>query len=119
MNGAPWWVTLAVGALTAAAALGGTVIASWRQNRRARREEWFRRVQWAQQLTASDRERDQETGYRLLASLADSDLAAADDLRLLYNLTDAGALSAPNEPALFVVEDTETNSTDSADEEDQ
>jgi hypothetical protein len=94
MNGAPWWVTLAVGALTAAAALGGTVIASWRQNRRAGREEWFRRVQWAQGLTTSPDDATREAGYRLLDNLSTSPLATTDDQELLLELTHSPALAA-------------------------
>ncbi len=119
MTGTPWWVTLLTALAGGAIALAGALVNGLFDRRRARREEWFRRVQWAQQLTASISERDQEAGYRLLQSLADSDLAAADDLRLLYNLTGDTALTAPNEPTLFVVEDTESSSTDNAAEEDQ
>lgn len=95
MNGAPWWVTLAVGALTAAAALGGTMIASWRQNRRAGREEWFRRVQWAQGLTTSkDDDATRAAGYRMLDKLSTSPLATTDDQELLLELTRSPDLTA-------------------------
>lgn len=58
MNSAPWWV--AVAAVTAVAALGGTAITTWRQNRRAGREEWFRRVRWAETVDAIDFVEDPE-----------------------------------------------------------
>lgn len=93
-NGTPWWVAIVVGVLTAAAALGGTVIASWRQNRRAGREEWFRRVQWAQGLTAGDDDGTRAAGYRVLHQLSHSPLATDDDRQLLLELTRAPALLA-------------------------
>lgn len=78
-----------------------------------------RRVQWAQELTASTTERDRAAGYRLLTSLSDSDLASDDDLRLLYDLADDIALTAGNEATIFVVEDTEDQPTEVAEQEDQ
>lgn len=107
MNGAPWWVTLAVGALTAAAALGGTVIASWRQNRRAGREEWFRRVQWAQGLTATDDDGTRAAGYRMLRQLATSPMATDDDRALLLELTLDSAVEATQAELEQDVDDTQ------------
>lgn len=121
MNGAPWWVTLLAAMAGGAIALGGALVNGRLDRRRARREEWFRRVQWAQQLTASDRERDREAGYRLLRSLGDSDLATTDDIRLLYDLTDDSALTDPPQsdpPVLYAVEDTENSITPTPSEED-
>lgn len=95
MNGAaPWWGVLLSAAIAAAAALGGTVIATWRQNRRASREEWFRRVQWAQILTSSHDDATEAAGYRILARLGESDLATADDVSLIYELRPGSALDA-------------------------
>jgi len=82
----PWWGTALVARITAAAALGGTAIATWRQNKRARQEEWFRRVQWAEQLTASEDDDRSASGYRALQILSDSELASDDDRRLLLGL---------------------------------
>ncbi len=82
----PWWGTALVALITAAAALGGTAIATWRQNKRARQEEWFRRVQWAEQLTASEDDDRSASGYRALQILSDSELASDDDRRLLLGL---------------------------------
>lgn len=80
------WITVIVAAITAVAALGGNLIVTWRQNRRAGREEWFRRVQWAQQLTVATDEDSKRAGYRVLDQLSRSRLAAEDDLELLEQL---------------------------------
>lgn len=87
-GGTPWWGTVLVAAITAAAALGGQSLSTWRQNRRARREEWFRRVQWAEGLTAADSEQRRAAGYRALQSLSSSPMATPDDLQLLLQLVD-------------------------------
>lgn len=65
MNGAPWWAVIAAGLTGAVIAFGGTLLSGWRQNRQGRREEWFRRVQWAQSLTATDNDAVKEAGYRI------------------------------------------------------
>ena len=88
MTGAPWWVTIVVAVITALAALGGSALVTWRQNTRAGREEWFRRVQWAYELTQSDQAQTQDAGFRLLAHLADSPLAKREDLLLLLQLSE-------------------------------
>lgn len=106
MNGAPWWVTIVVGVLTAGAALGGTMVASWRQNRRAGREEWFRRVQWAQGLTAGADDPTRAAGYRVLRQLASSPLATDDDRALLLELTRNPAVEAQREALEQDVDDT-------------
>lgn len=82
----PWWGTALIALITAAAALGGTALTTWRQNKRARQEEWFRRVQWAEQLTASEDDDRSAAGYRALQILSDSELASDDDRRLLLGL---------------------------------
>lgn len=81
-----WWQTLlsviAGGALT----LVGTVWVG-RLNRRASgREEWFRRVQWAQQLTSSADEPTKVAGFAVLAQLSRSELATDDDKEMLEQL---------------------------------
>ncbi len=55
-------------------------------DRAARREEWFRRVQWAAGLTLAAGTRSQADGLALLAVLARSDLADADDEHLIEAL---------------------------------
>jgi hypothetical protein len=71
----------------------GSVIVSRSQNRRAQREEWFRRVQWAEELTASDDERRRTAGYRVLGYLSRSSLAT-DDRTLLLELANPDRLRA-------------------------
>lgn len=92
MTGAtPWWGTVLIAAITAVAALGGTGISTWRQNRRAGREEWFRRVQWAENLAATKNDDERAAaGYRVLEALSDSPLATGDDKRFLLQLANAG-----------------------------
>lgn len=51
MSGAPWWVLLTTAIVGAAAAVGGAVWASRVQRCSAARAEWFRRLQWAWELT--------------------------------------------------------------------
>lgn len=51
VSGAPWWVLLTTAIVGAAAAIGGAVWASRVQRRSATRAEWFRRLQWAWELT--------------------------------------------------------------------
>ena len=78
----------------------GSVIVSRTQNGRARQEEWFRRVQWAEGLTASGDEQRRIAGYRVLAQLSRSSLAADDDRRLLLELASedrVGALTSEYE----------------------
>jgi len=94
-------VQLLVGVATVAAAFyaarsgaRATGAATAELDRAARREEWFRRVQWAAGLTLDADARARTDGLRLLGVLARSDLADADDLALLDALGDDAALDA-------------------------
>lgn len=94
-------VQLLVGAATVAAAFyaarsgaRATGAATAELDRSARREEWFRRVQWAAGLTLGADARSRTDGLRVLGVLARSDLADADDLALLDALGDDAALDA-------------------------
>lgn len=114
MTGAPWWVTVAVAVVTAAAALGGTAIATWRQNRRAGREEWFRRLQWAEQLAADPDVDRRARGRAAMNALADSKLATPEDLDFIASITDLDnvhaleeTLTAETVDAIDFIEDTE------------
>lgn len=89
----PWvqaGLSLAAGALTAAAALFG-VRFSVRGNDRAtdqrelaaRREEWWRRFVWASELALDESSAKRVVGLKLLAKLAQSELAQRDELLLL------------------------------------
>ena len=99
MGSAPWAVLLS-GLLGGILGMIGSVIVSRTQNGRARQEEWFRRVQWAEGLTASGDEQRRIAGYRVLAQLSRSSLAADDDRRLLLELASedrVGALTSEYE----------------------
>ena len=93
MESAPWAVLLS-GLLGGVLGMVGSVIVSRSQNRRARQEEWFRRVQWAEGLTASDDEQRRIAGYRVLAQLSRSPLAADDDRKLLLELASENRVGA-------------------------
>lgn len=85
-TGAAAMVALAVG------------IATVRQRDRAdRREQWWRRAEWALGLTLSDDWKQMSRGYAVLAFLARSDLATRDERRLLAALEEVG-LKAPPRP---------------------
>jgi hypothetical protein len=95
-GGTPWWGTLLATAVTAAAALLGTWLASRRQDNRSEniirstgREEWFRRLQWAEELAATtDNDARRATGRAILNQLAGSHLATDEDVRLIRAMTD-------------------------------
>lgn len=93
MGPAPWWVTLLVGALTVSSSFLAARIGSNRafeatdqREKAAAREEWFRRVQWATELTLRTDPASRATGLSILASLADSELASRDDLGFIESL---------------------------------
>lgn len=118
MTGTPWWVTIVVAAITGLAALGGSALVTWRQNTRAGREEWFRRVQWAHELTLSEQTSTQDAGYRRLAHLATSPLAKPEDRELLLQLSaddEVRALERDDADDLDVIDfvrDTDSNDTE-------
>ncbi|WP_326565328.1 hypothetical protein VSH64_26135 [Amycolatopsis rhabdoformis] len=89
----PWWqagLSLLVGLLTAAGAFLGVRL-SVRANDRAtvqrelsaRREEWWRRFTWAAELALDESPVRRVTGLKLLAKLAQSELAERDECLLL------------------------------------
>jgi len=86
-------VQLLVGVATVTAAFyaaragaRATQLSTEQQERAARRQEWFRRMQWATDLTLADNPRSVAKGRALLAVLARSELATADDEALLEAL---------------------------------
>lgn len=86
-------VQLLVGVLTVVAAFyaarsgaRATQASTDALDRAARREEWFRRVQWAAGLTLASGTRSQADGLALLTVLARSDLADDDDEHLIEAL---------------------------------
>jgi hypothetical protein len=104
MTPAPWWVTLAIGVLTVIGAFfaaqrgaSSSRQATEQREKAAAREEWFRRVQWANDLALSPSDRSSAAGYAVLNELADSPLATADDLKLLLALSREERLDAADE----------------------
>jgi hypothetical protein len=82
-----WWQTLLVAVAGGTLTLIGTTLVGLINRRATNRAEWFRRVQWAQQLTVSDNDQVQAAGYNALEALAGSTLATRDDLHLLEHLS--------------------------------
>lgn len=80
MNGAPWWAVIAARLVGAVIALAGTLLSGWRQYRQSRREEWFRRVQWAAAMANQTGTKVSASGLSVLEALAKSKLANSDDL---------------------------------------
>lgn len=82
--------------VTAVAAITAAALSWWaghqstgQRERQGRREEWWRRFQWAIELAMSDSERKSQVGVALLDALANSSLATADEV---------AATSAVNDP---------------------
>lgn len=70
---------------------------------RARREEWFRRVQWAYGLTLNSDDDVHASGYDVLDYLGRSELASRDDEELLWRLILNSELdAAAKDPAELV-----------------
>lgn len=119
LSGTPWWGTLLATMVAALAALGGTAIATWRQNRRAGREEWFRRLQWAEELCAASRPHRRAVGRAAMSALTESGLATPEDVTLINRIIDLSdlyavgdALSADPVDAVEFVMETEIGSSE-------
>lgn len=117
-------VSVLLGLLTAAAAflaafLGARQARSDRaqRERAAQREEWFRRLQWAAELTLQHDEATRAAGFNVFDVLDASDLANNDDraiLRALNNKNEAleslqAAYSAELDDTIFVTDDRDDN----------
>ena len=74
-------------ALAAVVALIEGVIAFIQKSRADRRDQWWKRAQWAIEQTFTDDEEQKALGFRVLQVLADSKLAAPEELRVLESLT--------------------------------
>lgn len=91
----PQWLQTLLGVLAGGAlTLAGTVWVGKQNSRTSGREEWFRRVQWAQQMTRADDEATKASGYKILSYLSESPLATADDQGLLEQMAADPALRA-------------------------
>jgi hypothetical protein len=88
---------LATGAAALVALAVG--IATVRQRDRAdRREQWWRRAEWALGLALSANSGHALRGYAVLHHLAGSDLATRDERRLLRAVTEVGLSEAASTP---------------------
>ena len=74
-------------ALAAVVALIVGVIAVIQKSRADRRDQWWKRAQWAIEQTFQADNEQKALGFRVLQVLADSQLAAPEELRILESLT--------------------------------
>jgi hypothetical protein len=74
-------------ALAAVVALIVGIIAVTQKSKADRRDQWWKRAQWAMEQTFKDNEEQQALGFRVLQVLGDSKLAADEELLLLESLT--------------------------------
>ena len=84
-----------LGFITAVAAVAAALLAWWagkqatgQRELQARREEWWRRFQWATGLAISADERQSRIGLALLVALSDSSLASHDELGAMATVAD-------------------------------
>ncbi len=95
-----------VGAV-AGALIGGhySRLETRQRERAARREEWWRRFEWAASLAVSDTEPSKTAGLHVLTTLGESRLAGADEARLLESFSQAvlGVLLAQTDPTPYDV----------------
>lgn len=91
----------ALGGVCALLAAIGVAASAWLVSRHRRteagREEWFRRLQWAQELSVAEDEDTATAGFEVMAELATSKLASTDDLKLLGRLMTTIELEAQNQ----------------------
>ncbi|HVX43641.1 MAG TPA: hypothetical protein VHC49_07135 [Mycobacteriales bacterium] len=91
------WLALLLGFVGALiGAVAGALITGYytkyetrQRERAARREEWWRRFEWAASLALSDREIPQTAGLHVLTQLGQSALADTDDAELLQTFSQA------------------------------
>ena len=91
------WLALVSGFFGALlGAVAGALIAGYytkyetrQRERAARREEWWRRFEWAASLALSEQEIAQTAGLHVLTQLGQSALADADDAELLQTFSQA------------------------------
>ena len=74
-------------ALAAVVALIVGIIAVTQKSKADRRDQWWKRAQWAIEQTFKDNEEQQALGFRVLQVLANSDLAAPEEIQILESLT--------------------------------
>lgn len=113
---APWWAVLLSAAIAAAAALGGSIITNWWGSRSSKREEWFRRVQWAAAIATSPDPATSAAGLAVPDELATSKLANDDDLAVLQALNANTAVDEFEQNYAQIVDETTFIADDEQDE---
>jgi len=99
-----------------AAALGGSIITNWWGSRSSKREEWFRRVQWAAAMATSPDPATSAAGLAVLDELATSKLANDDDLAVLQALNANTAVDEFEQNYAQIVDETTFIADDEQDE---
>lgn len=90
-------------------------IATVRQRDRAdQRDQWWKRAQWALELTLSDRAAETAHGFAMLTHLAHGHLASDDERALLASLEELGLIRHGAGP-----DDESDGQADDADDEDE
>lgn len=87
-----WWTDVTAPQATLIAALGVGIIGGFtilQKLRNDRRDQWWKRTQWAIDLTLIDEERSQIVGWAALAELSASEPATRQDRLLLRQVVDA------------------------------
>ena len=74
-------------ALAAVVALIVGIIAVTQKSKADRRDQWWKRAQWAIEQTFKDNPEQQALGFRVLQVLGESKLARNEELQLLESLT--------------------------------
>lgn len=77
--------------VTAVAAVLALCVGSltlFQKSRADRRDQWWKRAQWAMDHTLSESEENRQLGFRVLSVLGESKLARAEELAILESLAD-------------------------------
>jgi hypothetical protein len=89
--------TLVVTLVTATLVWRGATTATDQRETAARREEWWRRFQWATDLAIDEDEAQRRVGLTVMESQLESSLAGADEKELAIAVLDVLTSEADNE----------------------
>ncbi len=106
------WLSFVGGLLGGSLGAAATLLAASLREKGAKREEWWRRVQWAADLALGKDERRRSVGLYILGNLAGSRLATEDDLMVLDAFSDPGLESLEALPAKESMGDNEGDPRD-------
>lgn len=115
---AGWWTDVTAPQATLLSAVGlGFVgfLTLWQKLRTDRRDQWWKRAQWAVDLALTDDERTQIVGWAAIARLVESDEATRRDDLFLRQVVDAALPDEEEVDDDVVEEDPETVMTSSDD----